>query len=324
MCDRIATRLRWQGPETSDLATQRITMDLTHVRFDGYPTIRSRPDRMPTTLAWNAPPARSRPAHPRDRMGASGLPAWILARSGLDPAAYRGGPLARRRGACLRALRAPSEQAALARLEADPDLVDIGLNTLLIGVSSFFRDAAVFETLRTNVVAALRARSGTLRVLSLGCSTGAELYSVAMLLADANLLQRSQLLGIDCRPGAVASARAGVFAEAAVEGLDVERRSRYLERTRSGWRICEPLRRATHWQVGDVTSFWPPGPWDLVLCRNLVIYLQPLVAETMIRRVAAALSPGGFLVVGKAERAPASLGLSLVGRCVYRKPVDVG
>jgi chemotaxis methyl-accepting protein methylase len=61
-----------------------------------------------------------------------------------------------------------------------------------------------------------------------------------------------------------------------------------------------------------------------VLCRNLVIYLQPAVAETMIRNVAATLSPGGFLVVGKAERSPASLGLSIVGRCVYRKPIDGG
>jgi chemotaxis methyl-accepting protein methylase len=299
-------------------------MDLTHVRFEGAPKLRSRPERMPALRAQNARPARGRPVRPEDSPDAFGMPARILARSGLDPAAYRGGPLARRRGACLRALRAPSEQLALARLEADPDLVDTGLNTFLIGVSSFFRDAAVFETLRTNVVEALRARSGTLRVLSLGCSAGAELYSVAMLLADANLLPHSHLLGIDCRHGAVASARAGVFPAAEVEDLDAERRSRYLERTRSGWRIAEPLRRAAHWQLDDVTRGTPPGPWDLVLCRNLVIYLQPAVAETMIRNVAATLSPGGFLVVGKAERSPASLGLSIVGRCVYRKPIDGG
>ena len=294
-------------------------MDLTHVRFQGHPTTRSEREqraahRTPTSAEIRVP-ARP-PLSPGD---GGGLPAWVLARSGLDPAAYRSGPLARRARACLRAVRAPSEPAARARVETKPELLGTALSAVLIGVSSFFRDPIVFDTLRTTVLGALRERTGPLRVLSLGCSTGDEPYSVAILLAEADLLPRSRLLGVDCRADAVASARGAVFPAEALAGVDAERRARFLEPTASGWRVAEPLRRATSWQVADATRAIPIGPWDLVLCRNLLIYLQPPAAEAMLRRIAGALAPGGFLVVGKAERPPAWLGLAAAGRCVYRK-----
>lgn len=293
-------------------------IDLTHVRFQGRSTIRSRTalSRREAPRAWEP----KRALHTGERVAAPAppLPAAILERAGLEPAAYRPGPLARRVGACLRLTRAGTEAAALARLDARPELLGPALDTVLIGVSGFFRDAAVFETLAGEVVARLRARSVPPRVLSIGCSTGAELYSVAILLAEAGLLAGSRLLGVDCRRSAVASARAGVYGAAELGELDEARRARWFEPVGDGWRIAEPLRRAARWRVADATRAVEPGPWDLVLCRNLFIYLQPVVVERMLRGIVGALSPGGFLVVGKAERPAAGLGLAGVGRCVYR------
>ena len=295
-------------------------MDLSHVQFEGRPTLRRRLNA-PAPVSTLTLPRGGPGLAPRDS-GGSGLPAIVLARAGLDHELYRRRPLDRRTGACLRMLRADSEAGAVARLDARPELLGAALNTLLIGVSGFFRDSAVFETLRTAVIPDFAERPRHLRIWSLGCSLGAELYSVAMLLAEAGLLENSSLVGTDCRSDAVAMARAGIFSNDDVAGIDRRILGEYFERTREGWRIAERLRRHTEWRVGDATREMPAGSWDLVLCRNVVIYLQVEALEKMFREIVSRLSPGGFLVVGKAERPSPSLGLTPVGRCVYRTHAD--
>ena len=292
-------------------------MDLSHVQFEGKPIPRTPSEG----AAVRQPGPHAREVRRTSEGTPGGLPATVLAHAGLDPAAYRCSPLERRVGACLRALKANSERAALARLDAEPGLRTAALNTLLIGVTSFFRDPAVFEAIRTAVIPALAERPGPIRVLSLGCATGEELYSVGMLLAESGLLDRAMLLGMDCRSEALAAARAGIFGNEALACVDDSKASRFFERTRAGWRIADRLRAAAFWASGDAAHDLPAGEWDVVLCRNLVIYLQAHVMESMFRRIAAALSPGGFLVVGKAERPPASLGLTTVSRSVYRSHV---
>ncbi|MEZ5287251.1 MAG: CheR family methyltransferase [Vicinamibacterales bacterium] len=78
------------------------------------------------------------------------------------------------------------------------------------------------------------------------------------------------------------------------------------------------LRSSTSFRLADATQTVPAGPWDLVLCRNLVIYLQADAGERLFAALAASLAPGSFFVVGKAERLHARLALSPVSRCVYR------
>jgi chemotaxis protein methyltransferase CheR len=247
-----------------------------------------------------------------------GLPAFVLERAGLDPTLYRATPLGRRTSACLRAMRAESERIAEERLTTDPNLMNVALNALLIGVSQFFRDPLVFETLRTSVIPELAARPRPLRVASIGCASGAELYSVAMMLAEAGALDRSSLRGFDCRPSAINLARRGLFAGDALGDLDLGLRSRYFEPVGDGWRVVDAIRHRTNWRVLDATRDCPAGPWDIVLCRNLVIYLQTRAADLLFERLSEQLGPGGWLVVGHAERPPASLKLTQLARCVYR------
>ena len=119
------------------------------------------------------------------------LAAWILQRTGLDCSVYRPAPLNRRIPACLRALRAGSTAEARVLLARFPELLPRTLDTLLIGVTGFARDAAVFDALARIALPSLRARPDDLRVWSAGCADGSELYSAAILLAEAGLLERS-------------------------------------------------------------------------------------------------------------------------------------
>ena len=291
-------------------------MDLSYIRFAGAepprgvrpvtPGRRTAARVVAERLELEAPPAGA-------------LASAVLGHAGLDPTVYRPAPLARRVSACLRDLRADSQDAACRRLVAAPALAGPALSTLLIGVSEFFRDPAVFDLLRHVAVPAARARRRPARILSVGSSSGAELYSAAMLLAEADLLAGARLLGIDCRADAVTAARIGWYDEPALTGVDGDARARYFTETAGGWQVAGQLRRRTRWVQADATRRVPAGPWAMILCRNLAIYLTPAASAALFTRLAAALVPGGHLVVGKAERPPAGLGLTLVGRCVYER-----
>ena len=167
----------------------------------------------------------------------------------------------------------------------------------------------------------LEATRKTATRVERGLFNGPQLYSVAMILEQEGLLDGAELLGTDCRADAIWSAREGVFERDHVANLDSRTRDRYFERTCATWRIASSLRNHTRWQVADATRVKPPGIWDLVLCRNLVIYLREPAGRTLLQDIASALAPGGFLVVGRAERPPDSRGLRAVGTCTYQNNV---
>jgi chemotaxis methyl-accepting protein methylase len=168
-----------------------------------------------------------------------------------------------------------------------------------------------------------------LRVWSAGCSEGAELYSVAMLLAELNALDACELLGTDCREEALGCAAAGRFGPCILRGLSAERLERFTfpdgddrSAVAAGQRrVNQNLRAVARWRRGNLIAGSEAGPWDLVLCRNMAMYLQPLAAKRLWRGLVSSIRPGGLLVLGKAERpCPAvSAELSPVAACVYRR-----
>jgi chemotaxis protein methyltransferase CheR len=248
---------------------------------------------------------------------------YVCSQRQLQLSHYRASVLSRRSGACLRAIRASSVETAWAALRRDEAQLDRIVDALLIGVTEFFRDVEVFLALAAELPgAAASSPGGVLRAASVGCSDGSELYSVAILLDDLGLLPAagSQFSGTDFRSSAIASARAGVFTETALAGLSPEIRGRYFVPAGRGYRIIEPLRRACRWDVQDAFS-GNGGEVDLLLCRNVAIYLEPEASQELWGKCIARVRPGGLLVVGKAER-PSGEGSALVrriGPCLYRK-----
>lgn len=288
------------------------TCDLRHVCFEGKLAAgngqMARRSSRPPTVSAHSPLPPTEPAH--------GFVAWIINRAGLDANFYRHGPLLRRLPACLRMLRVRSTEEARGVLEQRPELLPAAVDSLLIGVTEFFRDLPVFEGMRAAVLPSLALRRGPLRVWSAACSNGEELYSVAILLAEGGLLAGSLLLGTDCRTRAVERARAGLYNAAPA---DQTIRKKYFEPEGKSWRVVGSLQRQASWEVADLAEKVAGGPWDIILWRNLAIYLNAGPAEILWKRLAEALSPEGFLIVGKAERPPSALDLVPVCRCIYRR-----
>lgn len=244
--------------------------------------------------------------------------ASLLDHAGLPIEQYRLRALLRRLPACLRALGVNSVPAAAQRLSDRPALAWSLLDVVLLGVTEFYRDAPVFAHLRTTVlpeIARIRAKP---RIWSAGCSEGQELYSVASCLAGLGLLERCALLGTDCRPEAIARARIGEYAAGSVPAPPAAWQQGHLQHAGTSVRVHPRLRVATTWRVGDVLGEPEAGPWDLILCRNLAIYLDPPAASALWRRLGAQLAPGGYLVTGKAENPAATGPFFRVAPCFYQ------
>lgn len=244
---------------------------------------------------------------------------WLFHRAGLNLSAYRLETLKRRFPSCLRALHADSVGRVYSIIERQPELLHTAVSALVIGVTSFFRDPQVFSALQQHALGEVMARSSKPRIWSVGCSDGAELYSVAMLLADRGAVPRCTLLGTDCRSDAILKARSGRYADVALKSVPAEFLSRYFGLREGMWEIHPFLRSATQWRVGDALSTCEPGTWDLILCRNMAIYLQPAAAGLLWERLGGSLRPGGLLVTGKAERPYGAAGLRAVAPCIYQR-----
>lgn len=236
--------------------------------------------------------------------------------AGLDATHYRARSLMRRLPACLRALGARSVTEGSARLAAQPALAGAVLGSVLLGVTEFFRDPEVFRFLENTLLPGLMASVAQPRIWSAACSDGQELYSIAVLLARHGGLPACQLLGTDCRAEALARAARGVFP---VNTPGIARWPGLTPDPNGQWQMPAGLRAAIAWKQADVLASTEPGPWHLLLCRNLAIYLEPAAAEALWASLAAVIAPGGYLIVGKADYPGRHLGLRRVADSVYRK-----
>jgi chemotaxis protein methyltransferase CheR len=286
-----------------------------HVHFRGAssagrelkkPAVVVRPVSLP-------PPARPQPAED----AATLFLRQILMQAGLNPLLYRTAPLIRRLPACLRALRVDTCSAAERLLATKPALVPKALESLLIGTTELFRDPAVFARLEQEVLPKLLLRLSRPRIWSAGCSEGAELYSVAMLMAKLGGLNGSLLLGSDCRQEAIERAKRGVY-PLGERALPAHATKHCLQRPDGRIAISHELRQAVTWEQNDLLASRSLGTWDLILCRNLAIYLEPVAAEVLWMRLAEAIAPGGYLIVGKAEK-PRVSSLRRVAPSIYCK-----
>lgn len=241
----------------------------------------------------------------------------------LPKQAYRERALERRLPACLRFLKVATASEAARKIASQPALAPAALSVVLLGVTEFFRDRAVFESLRQRVLPYLLARHSRLRVWSAACSEGQELYSVAMLLEQLHGLAGCELLGTDCRGEAIQHARLGVFGHEQVTRLEPGWRDRYFTFQGRYATIAPVLRDAATWKQANLFGAVEAGPWHLILWRNMAIYLEPERAEDVWERLCEQVATGGFLVTGKADLPPKRLPLTRIAPCVYQKGQDV-
>jgi chemotaxis protein methyltransferase CheR len=183
------------------------------------------------------------------------------------------------------------------------------VEALLNNETYFFRDRAMFDHLSRQVLPALaERRQGTRRlsIWSVGCSTGQEAYSLAMLFAEQPLRWRDwtiDILGTDVARSVVMAAREGNFSQFQIQrGLGVAQMVSFFEETRTGWRATEALRNMVRFEPHNLLDTAPdPGRFDLILCRNVLLYFDRPTRQRAFERIAAALAPDGRVMLGAGE-----------------------
>ena len=235
----------------------------------------------------------------------------------VDFTRYKPGTLQRRiaRRAVLAGLRPDDLDAYLDLLRAERAELDALGRDLLIHVTRFFRDPAVFATLEASVMPGLVAAHPDdlpLRVWVAGCSSGEETYSLAMLLLErieaGGRPLRLQVFASDVDPDAIATARDGTYPAAVAQTMPPARLARFFVREETGWRAGPELRAAIVFTIHDVLADPPFSRLDMVSCRNLLIYLRPEAQLRVLDAFHFALRDGGILLLGSAENAIAPEG----------------
>ena len=185
------------------------------------------------------------------------------------------------------------------------------IDAITTNETSFFRDTAPFDLLRNKIIPELldrRARTGAarIRIWSAACSTGQELYSIAILLKE--LLGDPdrygiRLLGTDISDDAVARASRGVFSPVEISrGLSEAQCTRYFLPVAGGWQIRDEIRAmACFKKLNLMADFSALGRFDIIFCRNVAIYFTERDKTSLFGRMERALEPDGYLVIGAME-----------------------
>jgi chemotaxis protein methyltransferase CheR len=206
-------------------------------------------------------------------------------------------------------------------LRRDRAELDAFLDRITINVSQLWRNPEQWKVLGQHVLPELAAH-GLVRAWSAGCSYGAEAYTLAAIAAETIGGTRLEVRGTDIDQRIIAQARTGRFSLA--DARDAPRREleRWFHREGDEYVAKPELRRGVRFDVGDLLRMRvSPASYELILCRNTVIYFNQEVRDDVHRRLADALRPGGVLVVGATERVAdaATLGLSATHPFTYRK-----
>jgi chemotaxis protein methyltransferase CheR len=221
--------------------------------------------------------------------------------------------------------KAPSLQALYEQLKGDPARLKDFVCGLTINVSEFFRNPERFEVLEQQILPELLANFETIKVWSAGCSLGAELYSVGMLLEQLGALDRAELVGTDLDAKILQTAESGLFHDYEVRAVPSPLRVRYFEPAGALFRFKgEAVRARCRFEVRNLLEDAAEPDCHLVICRNVVIYFNEQGKRTLYEQVQRALVPGGMLFVGNTERIfnHRELGFTLASPFFYQKALS--
>ncbi|WP_425579535.1 CheR family methyltransferase [Streptomyces coacervatus] len=194
------------------------------------------------------------------------------------------------------------------RLETNADEFNALFNTILINVTSLFRDPDAWTFLQREVMPELLAQTGTdeeIRVWSAGCSSGEEAYSLAIMFAETlgfdETLERVKIYGTDVDDEALRDARSGLYPAKVLAQLDPELRDKYFDQSGARFVFRPDLRRRVIFGRHDITRDAPISRLDLLVCRNTLMYFNVEAQTQIVDRFRFALRENGFLFLGKAE-----------------------
>ncbi len=288
------------------LPPDEIAREIEKIASSGFPAIR---EALPILAEKDMPDGDGDIAVlPEDSKPLVAIIEMIRTQAGIDFTQYRPTTIKRRILRRLSLLDLPSLEAYERFIVGHPEEIAALVKDLLINVTSFYRDAATFAALSATVFPLLmrdRQPTDTIRIWVAGCSTGQEVYSIAIelleYLKDSPSSPAIQMFGSDISEWALTKARAGCYSVAAAADVPPDRLARYFTKEPLGYRINKSVRDLCVFAKHDVTADVPFSKMDLISCRNLLIYLAPVLQTKVFHTFHFALKSSGIMLLGSAE-----------------------
>lgn len=198
----------------------------------------------------------------------------------------------------------------LVRKDHRSELYERIVDAMTTNETLWFRDAFPFEILKQVILPEqAKARASGVRIWSAACSSGQEPYSISMTVEEylrvnpGALVNNVQILATDLSPSMLEAARAAAYDAAAMtRGISDERRRQFFVERHGRWELRDDLRRRVSFREYNLQeSFEPLGRFQVIFCRNVLIYFSAALKRDILARLAAALHPGGYLFLGAAE-----------------------
>ncbi|RSD26500.1 CheR family methyltransferase [Mesobacillus subterraneus] len=245
----------------------------------------------------------------------------IYQKTGINLALYKEAQMKRRLTSLYQKKGYSSFQEFFQALNNDQQLMNEFLDRMTINVSEFYRNAKRWEVLEKSILPELLRKNSNPKIWSAACSTGEEPYTLAMVLSKQMPLSRVQIVATDIDENVIAKAKLGVYSERSLNEVPKEMVQKYFKQDGAYFAVADEIKKTVTFRKQNLLADNFGGPFDLIVCRNVLIYFTEDAKESIYRKFSGALRTGGILFVGSTEQIfnPATYDFETADTFFYRK-----
>ncbi|MFV3011549.1 CheR family methyltransferase [Clostridium botulinum] len=247
---------------------------------------------------------------------------WVLKDFGINLKAYKQNQLQRRILSLMSRVGVNSVEEYINLLKKDKDQRIKFLDFITINVSEFFRNPEIFDELEKKIKSELlNNTSGSLKIWSAACSIGAEPYSLSIIMDELSPSKKHKIIATDLDMTILQRAKEGIYAQAEIKNVKKERLEKYFTKEEEKYKIKSSIKNVVTFKKHDLILDNYEKDFDLVVCRNVVIYFNQDIKDNIYKKFSESLKKGGLLFVGATESIYnyKDYGFEKVSTFIYRK-----
>ncbi|HWL13086.1 MAG TPA: protein-glutamate O-methyltransferase CheR [Ureibacillus sp.] len=247
--------------------------------------------------------------------------AGIYKKTGINLALYKEAQMKRRLTSLYEKKGYRNFIEFLQALEKDRNLMNEFLDRMTINVSEFYRNGKRWEVLQNKIVPLLLQSNKRLKIWSAACSTGEEPYTISMVLSHHIPLSQVQVLATDLDENVIQKAKLGLYPDRSLAEVPRDVKAKYFTQEGAFYRVKEEVKRTVTYKKHNLLNDRYESNFDLIVCRNVMIYFTEEAKDQIYHSFSNALRPGGVLFVGSTEQIfnPAQYGFEIEDTFFYRK-----
>lgn len=246
---------------------------------------------------------------------------WLFRELNLELSGYKQKQLQRRITTVMNKSGAKDLKEYAQSIKKNHEVRNAFLDYITINVTEFYRNPDIFAEFEELLIKELADKFPRLKIWSAACSTGAEAYSVAMILKKNNFLQKSTIVGTDLDLGIIDKAREGIYTETEIKNVPADEMCRYFKKEDRNYYLSDEIKQLVRFKQHDLILDSYEKGYQVIICRNVTIYFDDEVKNKLYQKFSDSLVVGGLFFIGATEtiHKPDQYGLRKVGSFIYEK-----